>query len=145
MSGIMVVSMRMAQQDHVFECLAPSCQYYLGRIRRCGLSGGGMPFNVALRFKKAYTICSQLSFSVFYLWIRCWILATAPVPCLFVCCHGLHYDDHGHSASGIISLSKIFFTKNAYFLIFNIKYITVTYSYLTGQQNISPTYYLIMT
>jgi hypothetical protein len=48
--------MRIAPQAPIFKCLVPSLQNCLGRIRRCGLVGGGVsvgfqkstPFHVSL-------------------------------------------------------------------------------------------------
>jgi hypothetical protein len=53
----------------MFECLVPSWWNCLGRIRRCGLFGGGVSLGVI--FEVSRVLCdSQLSLSASCLWIK---------------------------------------------------------------------------
>ena len=48
-----LVWMRMAPMAHRFECLGHSGWNCLGRIRRCGLAGGGVSLTVSFEVSKA--------------------------------------------------------------------------------------------
>lgn len=72
----------------------------LGKIRRCGLFGGGMSLGVDFEISKAYDILSSFlvclsCLSVSCLWVRCKLSANAPYPCLPACYNNPHHNGYG--------------------------------------------------
>ena len=66
-----------------------------GRIRRCGLVGGGVSLPVGFENSIVHARCSHfLSLSAKNFRIKCKLLATAPV-CLLVSCCAPSYDVNG--------------------------------------------------
>jgi len=66
----------------VFECFVPSWWNGWGRIKRCGLVGGGVSLGAGFEVSKVLTISYSLSLSVVCSWIRCQFSPTASAPCL---------------------------------------------------------------
>ena len=90
-----VVKMQIATKAHWFNYLVSHWWDCVGRIRRDDLIGGGVFWELTLKFQNTCTIPQVLAVCFFLVIARCELSAAASVPWLLACCDALYRDDHG--------------------------------------------------
>jgi len=74
--------------------LDPQLMEPFGRIRRCGLVGGGVSQEVSFDLSKAHTIPFNSSFLPPACGPGCKLSVIVPAPCLSAYCYAPCHDDH---------------------------------------------------
>lgn len=130
---ILLICVRMAPWDHIFECLVCTLWNCLRMIRKRGLVGGCNTYLSRFQNSMPFPVSSPLlPLSALCLWIRLKLSATAPTPCFSACCHVFCLNGHD---SNLLQLWVPKF--NAYIYAFMVFFLFVFVCFYHGNREIT--------